>query len=539
MTDPGPWRFDPVQGEYRVAGERPARGPGEISAIDLFRSRSMLLLGATGFVGKVLLAMVLDRFPELKHLVVQVRRKKTLSGEGRFHSEILQSPPLRRVVEKFGEEYIRRKVTIVEGDLSLPLCGLSPQLVGELRRRVDVVINTAGLVEFGPPLNESLITNVYGVRNLIELVQLLDAKLVHISTCYVAGKKNGRVPEQTPIPGYYPFLENAEDQRFNVAEELEWCEKFIREVAGPNPAEALQKGAVQETLRKGGMDRADSWGWINTYTYTKSMGEQLLAKTPWLRYCIVRPAIVESALRFPFPGWNEGMTTSSPLVLMGGEGFKSWPVRKDGPLEIIPVDLVTTGILIATAAILCDRHQTVYHLATAADNPVMLPRLVAFLGMNSRYKHKHKKGGNKLANLWKTYVETQVVSVEQLQAQRRRLHRGLDFFHATLNFSKKVLSNGFVDPYLRGLRITRRQIRQQEQTLDMFLPFMVHNSFVFETNNIRQAFNMLADADRERLLWDPENIDWADYWVNIHTKGIEKWIRPVFVKQQDRTSTIR
>ena len=539
MTDPGPWRFDPVQGEYRVAGERPARGPGEISAIDLFRSRSMLLLGATGFVGKVLLAMVLDRFPELKHLVVQVRRKKTLSGEGRFHSEILQSPPLRRVVEKFGEEYIRRKVTIVEGDLSLPLCGLSPQLVGELRRRVGVVINTAGLVEFGPPLNESLITNVYGVRNLIELVQLLDAKLVHISTCYVAGKKNGRVPEQTPIPGYYPFLENAEDQRFNVAEELEWCEKFIREVAGPNPAEALQKGAVQETLRKGGMDRADSWGWINTYTYTKSMGEQLIAKTPWLRYCIVRPAIVESALRFPFPGWNEGMTTSAPLVLMGGEGFKSWPVRKDGPLEIIPVDLVTTGILIATAAILCDRHQTVYHLATAADNPVMLPRLVAFLGMNSRYKHKHKKGGNKLANLWKTYVETQVVSVEQLQAQRRRLHRGLDFFHATLNFSKKVLSNGFVDPYLRGLRITRRQIRQQEQTLDMFLPFMVHNSFVFETNNIRQAFNMLADADRERLLWDPENIDWADYWVNIHTKGIEKWIRPVFVKQQDRTSTIR
>ena len=528
MTDPGPWRFDPVQGEYRVAGERPARGPGEISAIDLFRSRSMLLLGATGFVGKVLLAMVLDRFPELKHLVVQVRRKKTLSGEGRFHSEILQSPPLRRVVEKFGEEYIRRKVTIVEGDLSLPLCGLSPQLVGELRRRVDVVINTAGLVEFGPPLNESLITNVYGVRNLIELVQLLDAKLVHISTCYVAGKKNGRVPEQTPIPGYYPFLENAEDQRFNVAEELEWCEKFIREVAGPNPAEALQKGAVQETLRKGGMDRADSWGWINTYTYTKSMGEQLIAKTPWLRYCIVRPAIVESALRFPFPGWNEGMTTSAPLVLMGGEGFKSWPVRKDGPLEIIPVDLVTTGILIATAAILCDRHQTVYHLATAADNPVMLPRLVAFLGMNSRYKHKHKKGGNKLANLWKTYVETQVVSVEQLQAQRRRLHRGLDFFHATLNFSKKVLSNGFVDPYLRGLRITRRQIRQQEQTLDMFLPFMVHNSFVFETNNIRQAFNMLADADRERLLWDPENIDWADYWVNIHTKGIEKWIRPMF-----------
>ena len=28
--------------------------------------------------------------------------------------------------------------------------------------------------------------------------------------------------------------------------------------------------------------------------------------------------------------------------------------------------------------------------------------------------------------------------------------------------------------------------------------------------------------------WVPETIDWADYWVNIHTKGIEKWIRPMF-----------
>src|SRR5206468_10776434 len=193
-----------------------------------------------------------------------------------------------------------------------------------------------------------------------------------------------------PSPGVSP-IHAALPQRFLHG-------AFLQRLGGIRPGEALQKGAVQETMRKGGMDRADSWGWINTYTYTKSMGEQLIAKTPWLRYCIVRPAIVESALRFPFPGWNEGMTTSAPLVLMGGEGFKSWPVRKDGPLEIIPVDLVTTGILIATAAILCDRHQTVYHLATAADNPVMLPRLVAFLGMNSRYKHKHKKGGNKLAN---------------------------------------------------------------------------------------------------------------------------------------------
>jgi hypothetical protein len=30
---------------------------------------------------------------------------------------------------------------------------------------------------------------------------------------------------------------------------------------------------------------------------------------------------------------------------------------------------------------------------------------------------------------------------------------------------------------------------------------------------------MLTDEDLKRLNWDPEIIDWADYWVNVHTKG--------------------
>ncbi len=197
-------------------------------------------------------------------------------------------------------------------------------------------------------------------------------------------------------------------------------------------------------------------------------------------------------------------------------------------MEIIPVDLVASGILIVTAAILCGKHKPVYHLASADQNPIMLPRLVAFLGMNSRYKHKHKKGGSRLANVWKAYVETQVVTVESLQARRGRLHRGLDVIHAALTLAKTILGPHKVDRYLKSLRDTRRQIRQQEVTLDKFLPFMFHNSFVFETRNIREAAAMLTNEDLKRLKWDPENIDWADYWVNIHTKGIEKWIRPVF-----------
>jgi long-chain acyl-CoA synthetase len=524
------WRWNPIRGEYEIPPAEPLHGTGEISAIDAFSNRTIFLLGATGFVGKVLLAMMLDRFPELKHIVIQVRRKRTASGEQRFFNEVLQSPPLRPVVARIGEAKLREKFTIVEGDVNEALCGVQPEMLERLKGKVDVVLNLAGLVEFDPPLNESLVPNVYGVQHLIELVKLLKAKLIHVSTCYVAGKKDGRISEDTAIIGYYPKRQGQADTKFNVDDELRWCEQFVETTR----AGARNDGSrsLREELRDGGMNRAESWGWINTYTYTKSMGEQLIAKALGIDFAIVRPAIVESSLRFPFPGWNEGLTTSAPLVLMGGEGLKGWPVRKDGPLEIIPVDLVAEGILIVTAATLCGKNKPVYHLATADQNPVMLPRLVAFLGMNSRYKHKRKTSGNKMANLWKAYVETEVITMETLEARRNRLHRGIDVIHAMLNVVKSIVGNGKVDPYLKSLRTTRRQIRQAEQTLDKFLPFMIHNSFVFETKNIRQTVDMLTDEDRTRLAWDPESIDWADYWVNIHTKGIEKWIRPAFAAPQ-------
>src|SRR5215467_10039721 len=128
------WRWDPVRGEYESGEPRPAEGSGEIAAIEALSNKTILLLGGTGFVGKVFLALILDRFPELKHLVVQVRRKKSVSGEQRFYSEVLTSPPLQPVVERAGGAHvIRQKVKVVEGDLDQTLCGISTENLDHLR----------------------------------------------------------------------------------------------------------------------------------------------------------------------------------------------------------------------------------------------------------------------------------------------------------------------------------------------------------------------------------------------------------------------
>jgi hypothetical protein len=54
-----------------------------------------------------------------------VRRKKNVSGEQRFFSDILNSPPVRPTVERLGgADALRKKIEVLEGDLDEPLCGI-------------------------------------------------------------------------------------------------------------------------------------------------------------------------------------------------------------------------------------------------------------------------------------------------------------------------------------------------------------------------------------------------------------------------------
>lgn len=504
-----------------------------IDAAAAFRQHGILLIGATGFMGKATVALLLERFSDLKKLYVLCRAKSGQSAEQRFYSETASSPALARSLEKLGPEFLRSKVQVLEGDVSEPLCGLSPDRVAQLKGHVGVIINSSGLVDFSPPLDESLATNVYGTKNTIDLARALDAKLVHISTCYVVGAHDGFVPEDTPIAGFYPKRAGVGDSSFDCVRELEYCEGLLRSARQSFGQDSFH---LRKELTRLGMERAQHWGWVNTYTYTKSLGEQFVAREEDLDYTIVRPAIVGTSIRFPFPGWTEGFRTTAPLILMAAAGVKSWPVRKDAPLEIVPVDLVCAGMLIAAAAILYKRHHRVYQLGTADVNPVALTRLVGFLGTYARKINKSRPGGSKIMNMAKAYIETRVVSERELQLQRNLKKK-------ILNFNKKAVGR-LADAFERGrlpgkeklrswsrrLRVLSREITMREQTLDQYLPFMVHYRFIFDSHNIRDTYAQLTETDRQRLVWDPENIDWADYWVRKHTKGIEKWIRPEFVR---------
>src|SRR5207247_10233622 len=90
--------------------------------------------------------------------------------------------------------YLAERVEVVEGDVSLPGLGLEPDVAARLQKDLDLIINSSGLTDFNPDLRDALAVNVDSTYHLIEFIRGSEhAALLHLSTCYVAGQRDGRV----------------------------------------------------------------------------------------------------------------------------------------------------------------------------------------------------------------------------------------------------------------------------------------------------------------------------------------------------------
>ena len=563
-----------------------AAGPAPLDVARLLAGKRILVTGATGFVGKVALSLLLDRYPEVGEVFVLVRPGTGGTAEARFFGKVAPSRPFDPIRARHGagaEAFLRERCLPVAGDVSDPLFGLSPADLERLSG-LDLVLNAAGLVDFDPSLELALGVNVHGARNAVELCRRTGAALLHVSTCFVAGNRDGVVFEDEEIPGYFPRRAGVEGRPkrpaldgsdFDLEAELADAERRIAELRARTDDRALQslfrdralerlreEGRsdgderalrlalgrerrlwLSEKLVEAGMERARHWGWPNTYTYTKSLGEQAIAASglPW---AIVRPSIVESALRFPFPGWNEGFTTSAPLAFMGLRGQRVFPMAERAILDVVPVDLVAAGMLLAAAELL-ERVAAgtgggrVYHLASGDSNPLWARRAVELSGLYRRRFYREREEGNRTWNRLLSRIEPFPVTRRQYQAisapTLAALARG-----ARRLLSERAPRWGAPRASALAHRLGEtlddwtRRLEQVEALWDLYLPFVWDNRYVFRCAAIREVRERLAPADRARLAWDPEGLDWRRYWLDVHMKGMEEWVFPGFEEEADR-----
>ncbi|MGC2185006.1 MAG: SDR family oxidoreductase, partial [Terriglobales bacterium] len=332
--------------------------------------KHIMLIGVTGFIGKVWLANTLMELPEIGRIYLLIRRQKSNPAARRFEKLVEESPVFDPLYARYGVElstFLRERVEVIEGDVCQPGLGLATDVSQALQKNLDVIINSSGLTDFNPDLRDALATNVDAAVNVTEFVRHSDhAGLLHLSTCYVAGARDGRVSESirsnyTPAGiaafdaevewrSLYALVKQAEqlaespavtDELRQQALSKEHAAKDLRGAALDNQIRKNRFRWLREYLTEAGMKRAAELGWPNTYTLTKSLAESLIAKYgAGLPIAVVRPAIVETSIEEPFVGWNEGINTSASLSYLLGTSFRQLPSNEKKRLDIIPVDSV-------------------------------------------------------------------------------------------------------------------------------------------------------------------------------------------------------
>jgi HAD superfamily hydrolase (TIGR01490 family) len=515
----------------------------------------VLVTGASGFLGTALVAKILDAVPDVGEILLLVRSKPGAPAIERVRRRVIGSNAFDGLRAKEGWSDLEPKITTIDGDLRTDGLGLSADDLAALTS-VDLVIHCAATVAFDAPVDDAFETNLLGPIRLLDTLAAAGAmprRIIHVSTAYVAGLVKGHVPEVpwTDTPGrprleWRAELASAKQSRASVEadsrtpEKARGFEKEARRDIGPAgapaiaaKAEQLRREWVSDRLVEMGRGRAQSLGWPDAYSFTKALAEMAVsermldasADAPTegkFSITIVRPSIIESALRDPSPGWVRGFRMADPIILAYGRGaLPEFPGIPDAVVDVVPVDMVVNAICAAAAA---DPPERVVHVATGARNPMLFRDLVLHV---HDYFHEHpyvdEDGQPILPELW-TYPGRRAVE--------RKIKIGLNVFGRASRFLDHAPGERFA-PLAQKVDETLEMLDMAQRYAKLYGGY-AESEAIFDDERTRALHDALDDEEREIFPIDADVIDWRAYLHDLHLPEITR--RRGTVRRQSRPS---
>ncbi|KAD4384298.1 hypothetical protein E3N88_24466 [Mikania micrantha] len=349
----------------------------ELGIVDFLENKVVLITGATGFLAKIFMEKILRVQPKVKKLYLLIRAPEAKSALHRFNVEAMSKDLFKVLKEKHGpnlQKFLSEKVTAVAGDITCEDLGVQDSsLKAQMFKEIDVVVNAAATTNFDERYDTALNLNTFGAKNVLNFAKkCVNIKLLlHVSTAYVSGEKPGLMLE-TP---YYLGESLNGKNGLDINEERKIVEDKLKELKSDINA---NDKTIKLAMKDLGMQRANYYGWPNTYVFTKALGEMIIGHLKGdLPLVILRPTIVTSTFKEPIPGWVEGIRTIDSLALGYGKGqLTCFLGNPDAVYDVVPADMVVNAMIVAIAA---HANQTgsemIYHVGSSVSNPVKFCRI--------------------------------------------------------------------------------------------------------------------------------------------------------------------
>ncbi|MFV8571638.1 fatty acyl-CoA reductase [Marinobacter sp. SBS5] len=477
--------------------------------LERLKGKRVLITGTSGFLGKVVLEKLMRAVPDIGGVYLLIRaNRKHADARSRFLEEVATSSVFDRMREsdpEAFESFIAEKIHCITGEVTEPSFGIGREHFHKLAGDLDAVINSAASVNFQEALDQALNINTLCLENIAELARLnSELSVLQVSTCYVNGMNSGQVdeaiikPAKKSIPrsghGYYEVESLVEDLQSKIDDER------VR-----YNGKALEKRLVELGLRE-----ARRYGWSDTYTFTKWLGEQLLMKALQGRsLTLVRPSIIESALEEPAAGWIEGVKVADAIILAyAREKVSLFPGDRSGVIDVIPVDLVANSIILALAEAVAepDTHR-IYQCCSGSSNPITIGEFIDHLLAEAKvnyaaYDHLfYRKPTKPFVAVNRTLFDLVVSGV--------RLPLSLT------NGVLKRLGSRTDLKWLRNLDTT--------QSLATIFGFYTTPDYIFRNDELLALAKRSGDVDQSLFPVDARAIDWESYLRKIHLAGLNRY----------------
>ncbi|XP_054632100.1 fatty acyl-CoA reductase 1 isoform X2 [Dunckerocampus dactyliophorus] len=443
---------------------------------EYYAGKNVLMTGATGFMGKVLLEKLLRSCPGVNAVYVMVRSKAGQDSQARV-TEMISSKLFDRLQDE--QPCFAEKIIPVNSDLTKPELDLSKEKQSALAETIHVVFHCAATIRFNEPLKDAMQLNVLATRKMLALAHKMKHLeiFIHVSTAYANCDRELIEEVVYPPPVDYVKLIDA----------LDWMDDEL--VSALTPKLIGQRP--------------------NTYTYTKALAEYLLQQEAGdLNVAIVRPSIVGASWKEPFPGWIDNFNGPSGIFIAAGKGIlRTMRASNDAVADLVPVDVVINATLAAawySGSRKSSRPKSilVYNCTTGGINPFHWGQVENCINMTFKTNPLEQAFRRPNVNLRSNSFTNQ--------------------YWTTVSHTLPAL---VYDCYLRltGQKPRMMKTISRLHKAMMVLEYFTSHSWLWNTDNVTMLMAHMSPEDKKVFNFDVRQLHWAEY-MESYCMGTKKYV---------------